>query len=257
MGACHTLTPVARDRAGRAAAFRAPWAWLRRCSGHRQLGACGIISWPLLGPRPPLLLAINRRDFRRCSQATMTTYIPSLTLPRFVFEQPAVSIFLPMVAGAAIGYSTRRTSSSVHESSPCHTHPAIADQTQKTYRAIKQPPLHPPAYVFGPVWTALYATMGYTAWRAWTTGTASFNPETVSLAKQGATLYTIQLGLNLAWMPLFFGLYRPIAATADIVALGGVTSYLTYVWGKVDPTCGWLLAPYLGWLGFATYLCVS
>ncbi|KAF2253128.1 benzodiazepine receptor family protein-like protein [Trematosphaeria pertusa] len=169
----------------------------------------------------------------------MTTYIPSLTLPRFVFEQPAISIALPMAVGAGIGYSTR------------------PDESQKLYRKLKQPPFNPPGWLFGPVWTALYATMGYTAWRAWTTGTTSFDPETVKLAKQGATLYTIQLALNFAWMPLFFGFYRPIEAAVDLVALGGVTSCLTYVWGKVDPVCGWLLAPYLGWLGFATYLCVG
>jgi benzodiazapine receptor len=58
-------------------------------------------------------------------------------------------------------------------------------------------------------------------------------------------------------MPLFFGLGKPIAATADIVALTGVTSYLAYVWGQVDPVCGYLLAPYLAWLSFATYLSVS
>lgn len=50
---------------------------------------------------------------------------------------------------------------------------------------------------------------------------------------------------------------RPKAATADILALGGVVGYLAYTWGQVDPVCGWLLAPYLGWLSFATYLCVS
>ncbi|KAL9073932.1 MAG: hypothetical protein Q9161_002554 [Pseudevernia consocians] len=55
-------------------------------------------------------------------------------------------------------------------------------------------------------------------------------------------------------MPLFFRLKRPIEATADIVALTGVTGYLTYIWSKVDPVAAWGLAPYLGWLGFATYL---
>lgn len=55
-------------------------------------------------------------------------------------------------------------------------------------------------------------------------------------------------------MPLFFVAKRPIEATIDIVALSGVTGYLTYIWGKVDPVAGWALAPYLGWLGFATYL---
>ncbi|KAF1975643.1 TspO/MBR-related protein [Bimuria novae-zelandiae CBS 107.79] len=169
----------------------------------------------------------------------MTTYISSLTLPSFVFDTPAVSVLLPVIAGAAIGYSI----------SP--------SKTQKTYLALKQPPLNPPGWVFGPVWTSLYATMGYVAHRAWTIGTTSVNPNTVSLAKQGATLYTIQLGLNFIWTPLFFGLNRPKAASVDILALGGTVSYLTYVWGQVDETSGWLLAPYLGWLGFATYLCIS
>lgn len=58
-------------------------------------------------------------------------------------------------------------------------------------------------------------------------------------------------------MPLFFGLKRPIEATVDIVALLGVTGYLTYVWGQVDEVSGWLLVPYLGWLSFATYLCAG
>ena len=75
--------------------------------------------------------------------------------------------------------------------------------------------------------------------------------------KQGATLYSIQLGLNLIWMPIFFGLKRPVEATVDIVALTGVTGYLTYVWSQIDSVAAWGIAPYLGWLGFATYLSVS
>lgn len=129
-----------------------------------------------------------------------------------------------------------------------------AKSTQKTYLALKQPPFRPPPQVFGPVWTSLYALMGYAAYKAWTTGTASLNPNTVQLTKQGATLFTIQLGLNLAWMPLFFGLKRPIEATAVITVLTGVTGYLANVWSQVDNGAAWCLAPYLGWLGFATYL---
>ena len=121
--------------------------------------------------------------------------------------------------------------------------------------ALKQPPYRPPPQVFGPAWTVLYGLMGYAAYRAHSTG---MNPlssaEKLVLFKQGATLYTVQLGLNLLWMPLFFVAKRPVEATVDIVALTGVTGYLTYIWGQVDPVAAWALAPYLGWLGFATYL---
>ena len=75
--------------------------------------------------------------------------------------------------------------------------------------------------------------------------------------QHGATLYTIQLALNLAWMPLYFKLKRPIEASVNIVALTGVTAYLANVWGQVDEVAAWALTPYLGWLGFASYLCVG
>ncbi|KAL8738480.1 MAG: hypothetical protein Q9181_000736 [Wetmoreana brouardii] len=166
----------------------------------------------------------------------MTTYIPSITLPASIFSNPAASILVPVGLGLGVGYSVSPKS------------------TQKTYLAIKQPPYRPPPQVFGPTWTTLYALMGYAAYRAWTTGTTSISPQTVQLTKQGATLFTIQLGLNLIWMPLFFGLKRPIEATADIMLLTGVTGYLTYIWSQVDSVASWCMVPYLGWLGFATYL---
>jgi benzodiazapine receptor len=105
------------------------------------------------------------------------------------------------------------------------------------------------------MWTLLYGLMGYAAYRACNTGLSPLqSPATIQATKQGATLYTIQLGLNLLWMPLFYGLQRPIEATADLVALTGTVGYLTYVWGSVDAVAGWCLAPYLGWCCFATYL---
>ena len=55
---------------------------------------------------------------------------------------------------------------------------------------------------------------------------------------------------------MFFKYKRPIEATVDITLLTGVTGYLTYIWGQVDAGAGWALAPYLGWLSFATYLSV-
>ncbi|OAA73504.1 translocator protein [Cordyceps fumosorosea ARSEF 2679] len=177
----------------------------------------------------------------------MTTYIPSLTLPIAALQHAPTSILLPIALGTAIGYSTKRN--------PSHNLFLAADKTVKTYHALKQPPLHPPAYVFGPVWTVLYGLMGYAAHRVAAVGLSPLSsPATAASTKHSLTVYTIQLGLNLAWMPLFFGARRPVEATADLVALLGLNGWLAWTWSAVDETAAWLQLPYLGWLAFATYL---
>ncbi|ROT37457.1 benzodiazepine receptor family protein [Sodiomyces alkalinus F11] len=170
----------------------------------------------------------------------MTTFIPTLTLPRAVFDHPASSILLPVSLGMAVGYLSSRSNQ------------------KQTYARVKNPPYSPPSFVFAPVWTVLYGVMGYAAYRAVSAGLSlSATSEQSDLARQGATLYTLQLALNLVWTPLFFVLRRPVEALVDIVALLGLNAYLAYTWGQVDRISGLLLLPYLGWLGFATYLCAG
>lgn len=87
----------------------------------------------------------------------MTTHIPYLTLPSAIFEHQAAAILLPVALGTAVGYSSRRTLCDPQQHEPCLLiMPLLATEVQKTYSAIKQPPLHPPPWVFGPVWTLLY-----------------------------------------------------------------------------------------------------
>jgi tryptophan-rich sensory protein len=119
---------------------------------------------------------------------------------------------------------------------------------------LKQPPLRPPPWIFAPVWTSLYLLMGYAAHRAWTVGFSSMNPRVIEDTRRGATLYTVQLVLNQIYMPLLFGLGRPVEALVDVVALTGSVGYLAWIWKGVDETAAWCMVPYLAWLGFATYL---
>ncbi|KAI0380018.1 TspO/MBR-related protein [Hypomontagnella monticulosa] len=162
----------------------------------------------------------------------MTTYLSHLSLiPYDVFANPAASVLLPIALGTTVGFSSR------------------PKETQRTYHAMKQPPLRPPPQVFGPVWTLLYGLMGYAAHRVVT----RYSSPLVS-TDQVRTLYSAQLGLNLLWMPLFFGLRKPILALADIVSLVGLNGYLTYLYFSVDNVSGWCQVPYMAWLGFATYL---
>jgi benzodiazapine receptor len=182
-------------------------------------------------------------------------YVPGLTLPATIFSNAPVSILLPLGLGLGSGLLSQPGKMVPKR----FTEPAAKElgkfrSPQEQYKALKQPPFRPPPWVFAPAWSALYLMMGYAAHRAWTTGMASMDPKVVEYTRRGATLYTLQLGLNVIWMPLFFGLGRPIEAMLDITTLTGTVGYLAYIWSKVDTTAAYLMAPYLGWLAFATYL---
>jgi tryptophan-rich sensory protein len=120
------------------------------------------------------------------------------------------------------------------------------------YVTITKPIFNPPNWIFGPVWTMLYILMGYAGGRIWN------KLETNEAAVKKAFLYfVIQLALNALWSFLFFGLHNTLLASIEIVLLWLVI-FETYKQFKViDRIAGYLLIPYLAWVGFATILTVS
>ena len=67
-------------------------------------------------------------------------------------------------------------------------------------------------------------------------------------------LYALQLVLNAAWTPLFFGLRRPDLGFFDIVLvwLSIVATIVLFI--PIHVGAGLLLVPYLAWVTFATAL---
>jgi tryptophan-rich sensory protein len=115
------------------------------------------------------------------------------------------------------------------------------------YADLAKPSWTPPGWVFGPVWTALYASMGVAAWLVWRrTGLAG--------APLAFTLFALQLVLNAAWSWLFFGLQRPDLAFADIVVLWAAILGTLLLFYRSVPAAGLVLLPYLLWVGFAAAL---
>lgn len=115
------------------------------------------------------------------------------------------------------------------------------------YAGLRKPAWNPPNWIFGPVWTALYAMMAAAAWLVWRRG--GFVAQRRPLA-----LFLAQLVLNAAWTPLFFGLRRPALAFADILLLWLAIAATTLAFRRVQPLAAMLLVPYLGWVTFAAAL---
>ena len=89
--------------------------------------------------------------------------------------------------------------------------------------------------------------MGVAAWLLWGRRDRPGAPRALGL-------FLLQLGLNLAWSGIFFGLRSPGGAAAEIVVLwGAIAATIAAAW-PVDRRAALLLAPYLGWVSFATAL---
>jgi tryptophan-rich sensory protein len=119
--------------------------------------------------------------------------------------------------------------------------------TMRWYRSLDKPPFQPPASVFGPVWTGLYATIAVSGWRVWR------QPDSPDRTKALA-LWSAQMATNAAWTPIFFGARKPIVALADLVGQISSTVGYTRSAARVDKPAAALMAPYLGWTAFAGVL---
>ncbi|MEF2147428.1 TspO/MBR family protein [Luteimonas sp. FXH3W] len=115
------------------------------------------------------------------------------------------------------------------------------------YAQIVRPDWAPPGYLFGPVWTVLYALMGVAAWLVWRVG--GFRA-----AKTALLLFLVQLALNALWSWLFFGWHRGGLAFADILVLWTLIAATLVAFWRIRPLAGALLIPYLLWVSFACAL---
>lgn len=118
------------------------------------------------------------------------------------------------------------------------------------YAQLVRPAWAPPASIFGPVWTALYALMAVAAWLVWREG--GWRVRRAALG-----LYLVQLGANALWTWLFFAWRRGGLALVEILLLWGLIAATTALFHRARPLAGALLLPYLAWVSFAAALTFS
>jgi translocator protein len=115
------------------------------------------------------------------------------------------------------------------------------------YRTLVRPAIAPPNWVFGPVWTTLYALMAIAAWQVWLSAASP-------MRTWGLILFLLQLGLNLAWSWIFFRQHAIGPALAEVLLLWAAIGTATLVFGRVSGVSAWLMAPYWAWVSFAALL---
>lgn len=140
-----------------------------------------------------------------------------------------VSLVLPLAAGAVGGIAT-------------------ASSVSTWYPTLIRPSWTPPDWLFGPVWTLLYILMGIALWLVWRGGIKDH------AARIAVTFFGIQLGLNLLWSVLFFGLRSLGIALIEIIVLWVLILLTAMKFYRLKPPAGWLMSPYLLWVTFATAL---
>lgn len=116
------------------------------------------------------------------------------------------------------------------------------------YATLNRPEIAPPNWVFGPVWTTLFALMGIALFLIW-------KKETDRQSKRKAlTWFTLQFALNILWSALFFGLQSPGAAFVEIIFLWLSILVTIVLFSRLSKVAAWLLVPYILWVSFAAYL---
>ena len=115
------------------------------------------------------------------------------------------------------------------------------------YADLAKPSWNPPNWLFGPVWTTLYLAMAVAAWLVW-------RQKGWNGAKLPLSLFGLQLGLNVLWSCLFFGLESPGLSFLEIILLWVAIAVTMVVFWLRSKLSGILLLPYLGWVTFAAIL---
>jgi tryptophan-rich sensory protein len=115
------------------------------------------------------------------------------------------------------------------------------------YRELVRPTWAPPGWLFGPVWSVLYAMMGVAAWLVW-------RARGFAGARAALLIFIAQLGVNALWTWLFFVWRQGGLAFAEILLLWTLIALTIALFWRVSRLAAMLLVPYLAWVSFASAL---
>ncbi len=116
------------------------------------------------------------------------------------------------------------------------------------YEQLVLPPWTPPGSVIGVVWTTIFILAAISALLWWNRPQREFRRRVVLIA------FIANAVLNVGWSAVFFTLHRTEAAVVVAALLAFSVAVLMYLLWPISRLSSVLLAPYAGWVTFATYL---
>ncbi|MCA9375099.1 tryptophan-rich sensory protein [Candidatus Dojkabacteria bacterium] len=123
--------------------------------------------------------------------------------------------------------------------------------TQEWYTTLIKPIWAPPRWLFGPVWTVLYAIIAVSF------GTVFYKASTKQISWIVALPFALNLVFNFAFRPIQLGLNNNLLASIDILLVVGTLIWaFVLLWNPV-PELRWVVyanIPYILWGTFATVL---
>ncbi len=123
--------------------------------------------------------------------------------------------------------------------------------TYNWYSQLIKPTWAPPSWLFGPVWTVLYAIIAVSF------GTVFYKAFPKQIPWIVALPFALNVLFNLIFTPIQFGLKNNLLASIDILLVVGTLIWAFYaIWNNV-PELRWVVyvnIPYLLWGTFATCL---
>ena len=120
------------------------------------------------------------------------------------------------------------------------------------FAALELPAFYPPGWAFGVVWPVLYALCGAAAALVYLSG--RIGGATAGRVWTALALFGVQLAVNVAWSPVFWGLERPDLGLVVLAVLLPLVVATIRAFDRVDRRAAALLLPYLAWVCFATAL---
>jgi len=140
----------------------------------------------------------------------------------------ALCIALPLAIGGLSGYLT-------------------VGGLAEWYVNLNKPSFNPPGWIFGPVWTLLYALMGISLYLI-------LKSESEHLKTTAYALFGVQLMLNFWWSFIFFNARQLGWALVEILVLWAAILAMILVFYRISKPAALLQIPYLLWVSFATVL---